>query len=254
MRKLIIIFFLILSPIYAQQTEEPNYIKALQLYIQGSYEDSIIVLRKLIEKEGRNFDIHYLAGHNYWKLGNLKTTVAHFQNALDFEPNEESVHLDLIKVYACSNRWKKAASTSLQALEKFPESVELKSLYAAILLKLNKRRKALTIIEKLKAANPNDYRPLSIESRIYFEMGEYQKAETSLKWAITIAPQNPYLKNNLSIVYERIAQIYEKEGDKLKAKNSLVSADKNLQEALNFTEDPTILENSKRIHKKLEEM
>ncbi|MCB1194444.1 MAG: tetratricopeptide repeat protein [Leptospiraceae bacterium] len=254
MKKILLFSLLFLYPFLFLHAEGPSYIKALKLYLDGSYEESILVIRELIDKEGRSFDAHYLAGHNYWKLGNLQTTVAHFKNALSFEPNEENVYIDLVKVYACSYKWKDAEAVSSEALEKFPDSVELKSVYAAILLKQKRTKEALEIIEKLKALNPNDYRPLSIESRIYYEMGKYEKAETSLKWAITIAPKNPYLKNNLSVVYEKIAQEYKKNGQHEMAKNSLVSADKNIKEAISISEDPIFLENSRRIHKKLDEL
>jgi len=129
---------------------------------------------------------------------------------------------------------------------KFSNSKELKLQKAFLYGKYGKVNTALGLIEELKQEYPNDPRPLSIEANLYFLKGDYEKAEMSIKWAISLQENSPYYHNNLSLLYEKMADASLKAGNKEQARGYLTDAEKSIQKALSLKSFPQMLETQKK--------
>jgi tetratricopeptide (TPR) repeat protein len=134
---------------------------------------------------------------------------------------------------------------------KFPNSKELKLQKAFIIGKYGKINTGLAIIETLKQEAPNDPRPLAVESNLYFLQGDLEKAEMSLKWAISLQKTSPFFHNNIALIYERMSDLETKAGKKEKAKENLMEAEKSVTKAISLKEYPQMILTLKRIQEKL---
>ncbi len=240
------IFFLISLLSFGQEQNLLTYEKALDEFKKSEFQKSIETIRELILKDGTKYEYHYLAAHDYWSLGNYKSAINHFQAAIKFKPEDPKAYIDLVKLFENSKNLKTALSFCESSIEKFPNEYELKILQAGLLLKFGRFEFVNSILEKLKTENPNDYRPILLESNIYFARKDFEKAELTLKWANSLSPENPFVNNNLAILHEQIylSLIQKKSPD---AKQKLNQALEEIDIAAKNSKEPSILENQKRI-------
>ncbi len=244
MKSFLLLLFFTLSTL---QSQEMNYEKALAEYKAAAYQESLQTIREIFKIEKPRYELHYLAAFNYWNLKEWKSAVNHFQAAIKFKPDDTNAYIDIIKLYSSAQLYKPALELCEDAIRRFPQEPKFKFQQVALLLKYGRIDVSLEIIEKLKLTLPDDYRPLALESNIYYMKRDFEKAEISLKWASALAPNNANLKNNLALIYEQMALISLKANDKEKAKINLELAKAQIDSAVNASQNSIYLENQKRI-------
>lgn len=251
MKNLILIFviFVLVNPVVSE--DDPLYKNALDFFKKGEYSQAISSIGELHKKGQESFDSHYLAGHASWKANEFQTAIGHWYSARKIRPEDQSVLLDLVKAHNHIGQTRVAFSLCRDGLKKNPSSRELKLLLASLLIKVKRNIKALEIIEGLKAENSSDYHALALESKVYFDLGNLEKAETSIKWALAISPTNPNLLNNLAMILERSAEFKRANGDKEGAKKSLIEAKKELEIAISKENKNIFSDNLKRVGESL---
>jgi Flp pilus assembly protein TadD len=246
----ILIHFLLTSYLSSQESTL-KYETAFQFYKNAAYQDSINLLEERIKKNQHTINDHLLISQNYWKLGNETKAIDQLYSALKMKPNDTEIYIELIKAYTASNRYRGGLEIAETAQNKFPDSKEIKYLKTFLQGKLGMINSALKTIEDLKQESPNDTRPLGIEANLYFLQGEFEKAELSLKWALSIKEDSPFLHNNLALVYEKSAEQLISKGKKEEAKSALLDAKKSIDRAISIKEHKTMAETKKRIEDKL---
>ncbi len=244
MKSFLLLLFLTLS---ALQSQDMTYERALAEYKAGAYQDSLQTIREIFKVEKPRYELHYLAAFNYWNLKEWKSAVNHFQAAIKFKPEDTNAYIDIIKLYSSAQLNKQGLELCEDAIKKFPQEPKFKFQQVALLLKYGRIDVSLEIIEKLKQTLPDDYRPLALESNIYYMKRDFEKAEISLKWASALAPNNANLKNNLALIYEQMAFQNLKVNDKAKAKINLDLAKSQIDSAVSSSQNNVFLENQKRI-------
>jgi tetratricopeptide (TPR) repeat protein len=245
--KLFLQIFLFTFSLTALHSQAMTYEKALAEYKASAYQESLQTIREILKVEKPRYELHYLAAYNYWHLKEWKSAVNHFQAAIKFKPEDTNAYIDIIKLYSSAQLNKAALELCEDAIRKFPQEPKFKFQQVALLLKYGRIDVSLEIIEKLKLTLPEDYRPLALESNIYYMKRDFEKAEISLKWASALAPNNPNLKNNLALIYEQMALISLKTNDKAKAKINLELAKAQIDSAVSTIQSNVFLENQKRI-------
>lgn len=247
-----IIFFTILLSIFPLFTQESNnYDSALALFKSGNYTESIKTLQTNVQNGTTNYREFLLLAHSHWALGNTNQAIDTLYSALKLKPNDTEVYIEIIKAHIASSRFKGALELVETAEQKFPNSKELKLQKAFIFGKYGKVNTALSIIETIKLESPNDPRPLAVEAELYFLQGDLEKAEMSLKWAISLQENSPYFHNNLALIYDRMSDNEIKQGKKEKAKATLQEAEKSVDKAIAIKEFSQMIALKKRIQEKL---
>ncbi|MBW0432914.1 tetratricopeptide repeat protein [Leptospira yasudae] len=238
------------SQIFAQTGEE--YSQALKEFEGRNYEKSLEIIRVLHEKGGRTYESHYLAGHCHFALGRSKSAASHWSEALSIKPGDAAVSLDYARYLLNNGREDDGLQIIARAYELNPRNKDIRLLFGTALLYNGKARDALSITEKLKAEDSNDYRPLVLEGQIYYYLGSIEKAEVSLKWANSLVPNNANVLNNLALVYEKASNQENKKGKYSNAKNYLNSAKEQIESALKLEpENSHFKDNLRRIEAKL---
>ncbi|PJZ58513.1 hypothetical protein CH367_00175 [Leptospira barantonii] len=238
------------SQVFAQTGEE--YSLALKEYENRNYEKSLEIIRALHDKGGRSYESHYLAGHCHFALGRTKSAGTHWSEALSIKPGDAAVSLDYARYLLNNGREDDGLQVIARAYELNPRNKDIRLLFGTALLYNGKARDALSITEKLKAEDSNDYRPLVLEGQIYYYLGSIEKAEVSLKWANSLVPNNANVLNNLALVYEKASNQENKKGKLNSAKNYLNSAKEQIESALKLEpENSHFKDNLRRIEAKL---
>lgn len=238
------------SQTFAQTGEE--YSQALKEFEGRNYEKSLEIIRVLHEKGGRTYESHYLAGHCHFALGRSKSAASHWSEALSIKPGDAAVSLDYARYLLNNGREDDGLQIIARAYELNPRNKDIRLLFGTALLYNGKARDALSITEKLKAEDSNDYRPLVLEGQIYYYLGSIEKAEVSLKWANSLVPNNANVLNNLALVYEKASNQENKKGKYSNAKNYLNSAKEQIESALKLEpENSHFKDNLRRIEVKL---
>ncbi|AVV80903.1 tetratricopeptide repeat protein [Leptospira santarosai] len=234
----------------AQSNEE--YASALKEFEAKNYEKSLEIIRALHTKGKRSYETHYLAGHCHYVLGRTKSAGSHWSEALSIKPGDAAVSLDYTRYLLNIGREFDGLQVIARAFELNPRNKDVRLLFGTALLYNGKTRDALSITEKLKAEDSNDYRPLVLEGQIYYYLGSIEKAEVSLKWANSLVPNNANVLNNLALVYEKASNQENKKGRFGNAKNFLNSAKEQIESALKLEpENSHFKDNLKRIEAKL---
>ena len=196
--------------------ESVSYDTALDLYKQGEYKKSISVLRALHVAGQNSLQSYYLEAHNNIKLEKYKTATAKLEAALEFSKDDPAVTIDLVKILIKRNSITEARERIERAIIAHPNIIDLRLLQANVLYRNKQPKGALQVIEQIKSLNTSLTEPLLMEAMIYYRLGEYEKAEVSLKWASELSPDNPDVMNNLGIIYEKIAVASEQADEKRK--------------------------------------
>ena len=116
-------------------------------------------------------------------------------------PSDPKTHNNLGDVYARRGDWKKSAeefATAIRINPKYPDAYyNLGNLYRT----LKKYDEAMPLFERTLALNPNVWQAHQNIAVINFERGDIVGAESHLKKALEISPENSTLHSNLGIVY-----------------------------------------------------
>jgi tetratricopeptide (TPR) repeat protein len=248
--KLLLIFFTY-TQLFAQATQNISpFEKAMELYKVKSYNESIVILEDLNEKGTASAEELLLLSRNYYAIKDIDSSIDSLFSALKLKSNEPGMYIELVKAYSSAQRYKGAMEVCEKGVGKFPNSLELQLQKALLLPKFGKLSQSFQIIEKLKQDFPNDPRPLSVESNLYLLKADFDKAELSMKWALSLEPNHPNYKNNLAIIYEKKGDYFLNLKKIDLAKESWLLAKKELEEV--NSPNVTLKNNLDRISKKLE--
>lgn len=221
---------------------------AIHYYKSQNYEEVIQIIRKLHEEGKNSFESHALCAHAYNKLGNFESAFSHFQQALKFKPDDPNILADRIRLCINFGKIKQAIDYANAALEKHPQNKEIRFLHSYTLFLRGKPKTALARVEKLKSELPDDPEILNLEGKIYYSLGNYEKADLSLKWASALQKDSPSILNNLALVHEKMYLSLQKDNLQDKASFHLKEAKENIQKAVSLdAKNPTIAKNAQRI-------
>ncbi|WCL48699.1 tetratricopeptide repeat protein [Leptospira sp. GIMC2001] len=239
------ILFIILS---FSLSAESDYASAKSKYQEKNWKATIEEIAKIHDAGGNSYETHVLCAFAYNNLNDFTSSSAHFFQAMKFKPNEPRMRADHIRLFLNHDKTKGALELATEAIERFSEDPEIQFLYAYTLFRRGKPKTALNRVEKLKSISQNDAELLNLEGKIYYSLGNYDKADVSLKWASAINSDSAAIWNNLALVQEKLFLASRKSGKKKEASQYLTEAKDSIQKAisLNAKEVP-ISKNAERI-------
>ncbi len=242
------IYFILNVCLFAQE----NKLETIKnLYQAKEYKKIVELLEDEIENS-KNLDhqIYLFYAYSLWNLGQKTDAIDALFVSLKHNPSPDKFS-QIIKAYSSTYQFKGAMEVCEAGLKKFPNDISLQLQKGYLLARFRKTEKALKIAEFLKSQFPENPRPLVLEAHIYSIRKEWDKAEISLEWANSLDSNNPVYKNNLAIVYEKIA---ETQSSKEKKLEYLQKAKSKLTEAIQISSTMVFEQNLKRINEKLSQI
>lgn len=196
---------------------EESYQKALKSYLERNYEDSLNHIRHVISSDMNHYKLRYLAAHNHWRLGNYTPASIHFRTAIDAEPAQPGAYIDYALMLFQLQKYNDAAGVLQTGINKLTAAgtkipAKLYNALARTYLHRGNIAQALANAEKAKAAFEKNRAGIKdkleavlLEGRSHLALGNYEKAELSVQWAISMKKDNAYAHNLLGYIYERWA-------------------------------------------------
>lgn len=196
----------------------------------------------------------------YFKKGNVKDASIKFQQAINFDPNFDDPRIGLAAIYMDSQNFEEAKkelkiaqsissknpmtyfnlgviaekqNDLITALENYKKSVQFDDLFtsgylniSAVYYKLDRKKDAQEILEKLIHLNPNVPEANNNLGYIYFEMGRYPEAIKFLNQAISLDSTYEQPHRSLALIYFKTGK-YDLGVTEINTANIIQKAEKN---------------------------
>lgn len=198
MKKILFLFLLLVySLVYA------NYDDALVLFQKKQYKKSLstiaqeLVVADDLKPNSPNYNLRFLAAHNHWKMGNVKSAIIHFKRCMDIDRGNVSPYVDLALLLIDQARFADAESVAHRGL-KIKESPDLFWVLGRAKMARGKFQVARELFSKSVSADPEVF--------IYnFDLGvsllrlkKYGEANTAFSAATILNTQSALAYNNLA--------------------------------------------------------
>ncbi|PIS36327.1 MAG: hypothetical protein COT35_11800 [Nitrospirae bacterium CG08_land_8_20_14_0_20_52_24] len=115
---------------------------------QGEYDQSLAVLTRMLGRDPKNRNTHYLAGFAYRCKGDFQTAKRHYDRALELNANEPSLLLAAGILEQQAGRYEDAVVLLRKAVSLNPEFVEAHNSLGLTLKMMGKPREALQCYTK----------------------------------------------------------------------------------------------------------
>lgn len=159
------------------------------------------ILRQYHELYQNDYYTHYQMGELLLEEGckesafkELRTSLALLENV----PQNKESTLVKAKIYALQNNHEAAVQEFNKLISKNPDDVSIYNEYAESLLDLKDYELSDHWLHKVLKREPNNYRALRLQSRSYFEQGQYKEAVKLLKQLESLRPDDLGLKLDLA--------------------------------------------------------
>lgn len=107
MKKLYILFFLILSIGVFAQDYQALFKKATDLYQKKEYDSAITTYKKILNQHPHNAILHYNLANVYQQQKDTLWAVFHYEKALKYQPDMKSARVNLQYLYLNKNKIEK---------------------------------------------------------------------------------------------------------------------------------------------------
>lgn len=178
-----------------------HILKDLQL---GNMETAEVQLKQLEKMEGATARVEDLHGVFQFLLGNLGAAESFFKKALKLAPEKKEYRLNLGNLYVAQNEWDKAREAFQQIHDKNPGYFPALHNLSMALIRTDNPDGALALIEKMKALEPNFPGNYRMESLIYYDRGDYEKALIAADRNLQLDPNNPETFVQLGEIFNRM--------------------------------------------------
>ena len=192
-----------LTPLYALSDTDP-FISGIGYYKQKQYQKAVDALSKVIKEEPDNVDAFRVRGSSFMKLDKHENAIQDFQKAIDLAPNRNGVYSDLGTAWYYSQNYEKALENYDLEIENGHRNHLVFFNRALCLKKLGKAEEALKDIHKALEIKPDFYLGLCYKGNLLALNQNYVKAAEAYNAAIKIDADNPYAKEKLDLIKDKI--------------------------------------------------
>jgi len=190
-----------------------HYGLAQALYAAGRYPDAIGVAKRITELQPDNAWGYQLLGACYHALNQIETAVSQYQKAADL--GNGNAYSNLGAIYASQGKVGEAERCYKEAIKRLPTAPKhhnLGDLYASLGRKQEAeeqyRRAAVLANEQLRA-RPRDVAVLTTLAMVEAKLSRFSEADSHIKQAIAVAPENADVRVSEAIVHGRAGRIEE---------------------------------------------
>ena len=156
----------------------------------GKIEKAEALLNDLQKKYPQNFQLSLLMGNTQLAKSNIQQAEANFKSAIALSPKQEVGYVALSNLYLNQKNYDLASKTLQDGLRELPESVNLRSSIAGVMIEMGDNEGAIAKYESILKDKPNT--PLAINNLASLLL-DYRTDKESLDRAYSLAEQ---LKNS----------------------------------------------------------
>jgi tetratricopeptide (TPR) repeat protein len=204
-----------------EHTSKNQETKVRNLLVQGieasKPSESLVMLRKAVELNPDNYQVHYFYGWALCKVGQHQEAVQELQRALALCPNSIRTAQLLTRVLLLTQDFDSALTVVEKALEFEPNLPSLLTLKAIVLQLKNNHKEAFKILESCIGQEPSLVEAELAYARSAIALSHFNKAEETAKRLRQVIPDSA----EISVIF---ASIFFVRGDFKKAQSYLNEA------------------------------
>jgi Flp pilus assembly protein TadD len=155
---------------------------------------AIEVLQEIVEDEPR---VANMLGQFQEQAGRLKDAADSYTKALAVAPNSRELKVRRIAALLGAKDFQRAADFAGQGQTQHPDDLRFPQLRAHALLQMGDAARAITVLEPVAKANPNDATTQLALADLYSNAGRKQDAERTVRQLVAIEPGNADALNYL---------------------------------------------------------
>jgi tetratricopeptide (TPR) repeat protein len=216
----------ILEPIVNDDDEDVDALVCLGMaYVQAENpENAVTILEQAEELVEQHYVVELFLGRALWALGKISEAEDRIREAFRLDKSEPEVWLDLGRIMYRNHEYKEALNHLEKALERFPEELGIRGLYALTLYRLgdftaateewgivhrlspelmaaisnyayllliqNRSYEASPFVGRANTVDPDDYRSLILLGELRLQSGEYDGAIDCFNKVLDQDPNN----------------------------------------------------------------
>jgi len=164
-----------------------DYCRAFALYGLRRHEEALAILHQLLEEYPRFDRAYYLSGTCYLDLGDAQKAAASFKKAIEINPRNPSSYISLAEVLRRnSHKIDQAISYARKGLALDPTSSDGRVQLALCYESKREYSRAQSLLEEVTQEYPDLIPPHRILARVYYQEGDFSKADHETKIAATL--------------------------------------------------------------------
>jgi len=197
------IFLSILLLFYISPYAFAEYSKALELFNEKKYRESLDILgQDLIVADdykpgSPNYKIRFLAAHNHWKLGNTESAAAHFRRCMAIDKSNVDPYIDIAIMYVEKGRFNDAISVAEDGL-KIKEDPMLLWILGRAYYKKGNYPRAKELLEKANSIDPEFYFSYNDLGIVLMKLKKFGDANAAFTVALAIQPGSAEINYNIA--------------------------------------------------------
>ncbi|MEH6910086.1 MAG: sulfotransferase [Oceanicoccus sp.] len=172
------------------QATPKHLIAVIDLLSDGKIIKAESLCRQFLKASPRHVEGMRLLAEIGQRLGAMDEAEFLLESAVLFEPANEKVRIDYIKVLRKRQRFSLALSEAKKLLEKAPENPQFQSIYAIELMQTGDYEEALGYFDSVLEKLPHDPITLTSKGHALKTQGRYQQAVDSYNAALAARPQH----------------------------------------------------------------
>lgn len=154
----------------------------------GKYQQSLVLLKKLVKKEPNNYKVYLSLGLTYSRLKKKKDKEQAYQKAVEVAPLEPVVYYRYGDFLWGNKRLAEARDLYIQGIQKIPGDAQIYYLLGNILNEMKEEQKAIQAFTKAIQLNPQHDHYYFSRAYVYGTIKDYTKALADYDKSLKLKP------------------------------------------------------------------
>jgi len=178
--------------------------KAMTLFKEGKYKESIDAFSLVLENEPDNADVYNNMGVAYSCEGDFDHAEKSYVRAIELDPELAQAYINLSDLYYKAGDLASALGTLQRGSYELEDNLTIAHLLARVYIEDQRWDDAIVELERVLDGEPENYDAYYDLGHVYFELGDYETAIDNFENVIS------YEQNqNNELLYYALAQAYE---------------------------------------------
>lgn len=178
--------------------------KAMTLFKEGKYKESIDAFSLVLENEPDNADVYNNMGVAYSCEGDFDHAEKSYIQAIELDPELAQAYINLSDLYYKAGDLASAVGTLQRGSYELEDNLTIAHLLARVYIEDQRWDDAIVELERVLDGEPENYDAYYDLGHVYFELGDYETAIDNFENVIS------YEQNqNNELLYYALAQAYE---------------------------------------------
>jgi len=176
--------------------------KAMSLFKEGKYKESIDAFSSVLEHEPDNADVYNNLGVAYSCVGDYEHAETYLIKAIELDPQLAQAYINLSDMYYKTGNLASAVGTLQRGSYELQDNLAIAHLLARVYIDDQRWEDAIVELERVLDGEPENYDAYYDLGHVLFELGDYEGAISNFENVLEY-------RQDSELLYYALAQAYE---------------------------------------------